>query len=180
MKSTVTAGVLAAMVLALTGCTDGSSGSSDAAAAPTPSTRPAVTTPLEGTWTTDLDRSAVREYIRDAGWSRAAERALLDPEMAGPDDTAFRIDFVGDRFRMAQASTDEQWQSGTFTLKDGTVTLDDEAPVGVITFRVRIDGDTAVFDQPGPDGDGFEFMPGVPGWAPGAVLWCSTTWERVG
>ncbi|MFC5179359.1 hypothetical protein [Nocardioides taihuensis] len=138
----------------------------------------APVSPLEGTWTTDLKASAVRAYIREAGWGRAAEKALLDPEMAGPRETEFRIDFVGDQFRMAQATTDEQWQSGVFTLEDGTLTIDDEAPVGVNTFRVDLNGDTVNFDQPGPNGDGFEFMPGVPGWAPAAVLWCSTTWQR--
>lgn len=172
---------LAALVLLLTGCNQSSSPSSGSAAPSAvaeDSSPAATTTPLEGTWTTDLEPSAVRAYIREAGWGRQAEKALLDPEMAGPRDTLFRIDFVGDRFRMSQARTDEQWMSGVFTLDDGTLTLDDEAPVGLNTFRVRVDGDTATFDQPGPDGAGFEFMPGVPGWGPAAVLWCSTTWKR--
>ena len=110
----------------------------------TPTTADATVTPLEGTWTTDLEPSAVRAYIRRAGWGKAAERVLLGPEMAGPHDTEFRIDFVGDYFRMAQVSTDEQWQSGTFNLRDRTLTIDDEAPVGVNTFRVDLDGDTVV------------------------------------
>jgi hypothetical protein len=134
--------------------------------------------PLEGTWTTDLNRKAVRAYIRRAGWGKEAEKALLDPDMAGPDKTEFRVDFVGDRFRMAQVSTDEQWQSGTFTIDDGRIYLDDEAPVGELTFQFQLDGDTATFDDPSDTSGGGEFLPGVPGWAPGAVMWASTTWER--
>jgi hypothetical protein len=171
---------LTVLASAATGCT--TSGATDAGreepATPAGSTTTATVTPLEGTWTTNLEARAVRAYVRRAGWGRAAEKALLDPEMAGPRETQFRIDFVGDQFRMAQATTDEQWQSGVFTLEDGTLTIDDEAPVGVTTFRVNLDGDTVTFDRPGPNGDGFEFMPGVPGWAPAAVLWCSTTWQR--
>lgn len=172
---------LTALVAALAGCStnDAPDSAREEPAAPVRNTTAAATvTPLEGTWTTDLEPSAVRAYIRRAGWGKAAERVLLGSEMAGPNETEFRIDFVGDYFRMAQVSTDEQWQSGVFTLREDTLTIDDEAPVGVNTFRVDLDGDTVTFDRPGPNGDGFEFMPGVPGWAPAAVLWCSTTWTR--
>lgn len=174
-----TIAVLTTLALAATGCaSDPSASSADTTPSETSSSTPAARSPLEGTWTTDLRRSEVRAYIRGQGWSRDAERVLLGPEMAGPAETEFQIDFVGDRFRMSQVSTDEQWQSGFFELEGGQIKLDDEAPVGVLTFRVDLDGDTARFDQPGPNGDGFEFMKGVPGWAPGAVLWASTTWER--
>ncbi len=44
---------------------------------------------------------------------------------------------------MAQVATDEQWQSGTFRIEDGRIYLDDEAPVGEVTFRLHLDGDTA-------------------------------------
>lgn len=181
MRRLIVLAVLAALAASGSGCAAGGGGSGSGPREPTATTgspTEAPVTPLEGTWTTDLERSAVRAYIRDAGWSRAAERVLLGPEMAGPRATRFRIDFVGDQFRMAQVDTDEQWQSGFFTLEDGTLTIDDEAPVGVTTFRVHLDGDTATFDRPGPNGDGFEFRPGVPHWAPAAVLWCSTTWRR--
>ena len=92
---------------------------------------------------------------------------MLSPDMAGPEETRFRIDFVGDRFRMAQVSSDEQWQSGTFEIEDGRIVLDDEAPVGVLTFRFTLDGDSATFDDPSTDSGGAEVMPGVPDWAPG-------------
>jgi hypothetical protein len=141
-------------------------------------TSEAETSPLEGTWTTDITREAVIAYIREAGWGKLAEKALLDPQMTGPDQTEFRIDFVGDRFRMAQVSTDAQWQSGTFRIEGDRIYLDDEAPVGELTFRLTLDGDRATYDKPDDtSGDG-EFMPGVPNWAPGAVMWASTTWVR--
>jgi hypothetical protein len=170
-----------AVFLAMSGCSSGEpgpAGPSPSSTTTTTSSDAAPVSPLEGTWTTDLKRAAVKAYIRDAKWGKRAERALLDPDMAGPRDTEFRIDFVGDRFRMAQVSTDEQWQSGTFTIEQGRIVLDDEAPVGVLSFRLTLEGDTATFDEPGPDGDRFEFMPGIPGWAPGAVMWASTAWER--
>lgn len=178
MRTVITLAVLA---LTAAGCSTDDppeAGSQDTPPPVQSTTEGPAATPLEGTWTTDLKRAAVRTYIREAGWGRAAEKVLLDPDMAGPRKTEFRIDFVGDRFRMAQATTDEQWQSGVFRLAGRTLTLDDEAPVGVNTFRVNLEGDTVTFDQPGPSGDGFEFMPGVPGWAPAAVLWSSTTWRR--
>ena len=139
MKFTVA--LAATLVLTATAC---SSGEDPDAGPPTPATSsspPAVETPLEGTWTTDLERAAVRGYIRKQGWGREAERVMLSPDMAGPEETRFRIDFVGDRFRMAQVSSDEQWQSGTFEIEDGRIVLDDEAPVGVLTFRFTLDGD---------------------------------------
>ena len=118
--------------------------------------------------------------MRHRGWSRQTQRALLDPTMAGPEQTEFRIDFVGDRFRMSQVNTDVQWQSGTFELKDdGRIYLDDEAPVGYLAFRYHVDGDQATFDHPG-SGPGTmpEFLPGTPDWAPGAVMWASVPWHR--
>jgi hypothetical protein len=173
---------VAAAVLAVPGCGSGDSGNTAPTAAPTTSVASSetesATTPLEGTWTTDLTRDAVVAYIRKAGWGKEAEKILLDPRMAGPDRTEFRIDFVGDRFRMAQAATDQQWQSGTFRIEDGRIYLDDEAPVGELTFRVSIDGDTATYDKPDDTTDDGDFVPGVPAWAPGAVMWASTPWER--
>ena len=104
----------AVVALAACGSTDDST---PVGAAPTgsdtssdPSGEAPTTTELEGTWTTDLSRKAVRAYIREQGWSRTAEKLLLTPDMAGPEETEFRIDFVGNRFRMAQQATDEQWQ----------------------------------------------------------------------
>lgn len=184
MRRTV---LTATLVVALTGCSSGDQapGTGAATTEPTdpvsesPSATPA--TPLEGTWITDLKRKAVVAYIREAGWDKRAERALVSEDIAGPAETEFRIDFIGDQFRMSQAATDEQYQSGTFTIEEGRLILDDEAPVGEITFRLDIQDDTVTFDQPDLDGRNAEpnFRPGVPGWAPAAALWCSTTWERV-
>ncbi len=140
-------------------------------------TAPAISE-LEGTWTTDLKRKAVKAYIRKQGWSETVENILLGPDYAGPDQTEFRIDFVGNRFRMSQAATDEQWQSGTFRIEGDRIYLDDEGPVGELIFRVNVDGESVVFDEPGIEPADFVFVPGVPGWAPAAVLWASTTWER--
>lgn len=174
-----TIAVLTLLALGAVGCSGGTSRPATSTSFPSGNTSTtSATTALEGTWTTDLERSAVRAYIRDNGWGRAAEKALLDPEMSGPVQTEFRLDFVGDRFRLAQVATDEQWMSGTFMLEGDTLTLDDEAPVGVTTFRVDLVGDTVAFGEPGPDTPGFEFMPGVPSWAPAATLWCVTTWRR--
>jgi hypothetical protein len=172
---------LIAGVLALAACSSDTGESTAADPAPVASSSPttSATTPLEGSWRTDLTREAIIAYIRKAGWGKEAEKILLDPHMAGPAQTEFRIDFVGDRFRMAQVATDEQWQSGTFWIEDGRIFLDDEAPVGELTFRLTIDGDTATYDKPDDTG-GPEFMPGVPAWAAGAVMWASTSWERDG
>ena len=140
-----------------------------------------TTSPLEGTWTTDLTREAVIAYVHKAGWSKEVEKALLDPDMSGPEQTEFRVDFVGDSFRMSQVATDAQWQSGTFWIEGGRIYLDDEAPVGELTFALHLDGNTATFDKPGdtsdPD-DEQEFVDEAPVWAPGAVMWASTTWTR--
>lgn len=144
------------------------------------STTAAAATPLEGGWTANLKRSSVVAYIRNAGWSRQAQRVLLDPSMAGPRQTEFRIDFVGDQFRMSQVATDIQWQSGSYQLKDdGAIWLDDEAPVGYLTFQYHLDGDQVTFDHAVSQPAGMhEFMPGVPDWAPGAVLWASVPWHQ--
>ena len=112
---------------------------------------------------------------------QAGQKALLAPDMAGPVQTEFRLDFVGDRFRMAQVATDSQWQSGTFRLEDGRIFLDDEAPVGEGTAAVHLDGDSLTFDDVGDTSDPEdeqEFMDGAPVWAPGGVMWASTTWTR--
>ncbi|MBF4769904.1 hypothetical protein ISU10_19200 [Nocardioides agariphilus] len=185
MRHHLTAIPVLTAVLVLAACGADDSSVSGAAAAPTEAasdvgsspTAPAVTE-LEGTWTTDLTRKAVRAYIRGQGWGEQAEEFLLAPDMAGPEQTQFRVDFVGDRFRMAQVATDEQWQSGTFRIEDGRIYLDDEAPVGELTFAVHLDGDVLTYDSPGDTGGGGQFIPGVPGWAPGAVMWASTTWSR--
>lgn len=181
LTTTLIAGTL---LLPLAACS--SDGATPSSAADSPSnavttTEAAETTetsPLEGTWTTDLERQAVVAYIREAGWGKKAEKALLEPNMAGPEQTEFRIDFVGDRFRMAQVATDEQWQSGTFRIEGDRIYLDDEAPVGELGFRLTVDGDRATYDQPSDTSGGADFLPGVPVWAPGAVMWGSTTWER--
>jgi hypothetical protein len=173
---------IAATLLVLTAC---SSEDPDSSAAPEPSaaTTAAETaaSPLEGTWTTDLTREAVIAYVRENGWSKQVEKALLSPDMAGPEETEFRLDFVGDRFRMAQVATDSQWQAGTYRIEDGVLFLDDEAPVGEATLSMHLDGDTVTFDDPGFTTDPQEeeeFMDGAPAWAPGGVMWGATAWER--
>jgi hypothetical protein len=188
-RTTLAAAGIATLVLALTSCSSGTS--SDAGTEPatttpsappsTPETIPvAATTPLEGTWMANLDRQRVIAYIRKAGWSKRVEKALLEPDMAGPEQNEFRLDFVGNRFRMSQAATDVQWQSGTYELKDDrTIWLDDEAPVGYLVFTYHLDGDTISFDQPTSDPAGLpDFMPGAPDWAPGAVMWATVPWHR--
>jgi hypothetical protein len=178
----VTGAVLITACL-VAGCESDSTGTaaatspSSASASPSESSG-AEESPLEGTWTSDLRPAAIAAYIRRAGWGRAAEKALLDPAMSGPGRTQFRIDFAGDQFRMSQVSTDEQWQSGTWRIKDGRLYLDDSFPVGELTFRLHLNGDTATFDRPHDTSNPPEFMPGVPGEAPGATLWGSTVWTR--
>ncbi len=173
---------LVAGVASLAGCSSDEPRASAETATPSRSAEASETTPatseLEGTWTTDLKRNAVKAYIREQGWSKTVEDILLGPEYAGPEQTEIRIDYVGNRFRMSQAATDEQWQSGTFRIEDGRIYLDDEGPVGEVIFRVNVNGDTAVFDEPAISPASFVWVPGVPGWAPAAVLWSSTTWER--
>jgi hypothetical protein len=175
------AGAVVALCL-LSGCSGNEKTTSEAAPAQTPPTSSAPTDPttqMEGVWTADLKRGAVVAYLRRMGWSQDAQKALLDPSMAGPKQTAFRVDFVGDHFRMSQVATDIQWQSGTFDIKKGTISLDDEAPVGYLTFHVHVDGDRATFDHPASDPTSMpEFLPGVPDWGPGAVMWASVPWHR--
>ncbi len=175
--------VAGSLLLPLAACSSDGSTSSAAdtpsnAATTTEAAETTETSPLEGTWTTDLTRDAAIAYIRKEGWDKETEKALLEITMPKTDDTVFRIDFVGNHFRMALAATDEQWQSGTFRIEDDRIYLDDEAPVGELTFRLRIDGDRATYDKPVDTSGEGELAPGVPIWAPGGVMWASTTWER--
>jgi hypothetical protein len=81
---------------------------------------------------------------------------------------------------MYDAESDEQQQSGTYELKDdGTIWLDDEAPVGYLVFKYHLNGDSMSFDQPDSEpADAPDYLPGVPDWAPGAVLWAPAPWHR--
>jgi hypothetical protein len=174
---------VAVSILLLTSCSGSGSGSepepSAGSGAGSASLASEAASELEGAWTTTLDRDAVIAYIRGQGWSKDVEKALLAPDMAGPAQTEFRVDFVGDRFRMAQVPSDVQWQSGTYRLQDGVLYLDDEAPVGVLSFRYHLDGDVATFDHPDTQPAGPDYLPGAPDWAPGAVMWSSTPWQRI-
>jgi hypothetical protein len=165
---------IAAALLVLAACGTDHPADSGAASEPT-------TSPLEGTWTTDLTHEALLAYIHHAGWSKKVEKALLGPKMAGPSASELRVDFVGETFRMSRVTTDEQMQSGVFWIEDDRIYLDDEAPVGELTFALHLDGDTATYDEPAdtsdPDNEQ-EYVDGAPVWAPGAVLWASTTWTR--
>lgn len=172
------------VLILLSGCgSESSSTSSQGPADPSTSATTAASdaSPLEGTWTTDLTPEAVRAYIRRQGWSKQVERAIMQPDMAAPPTTEFRIDFEDDFFRLALVATDEQWESGTYRVEDGRVYLDDEAPVGEGTFRYHVKGNTVTFDDPGDTSDPDnqqEWVDGAPIWAMGGVLLGSTPWER--
>jgi hypothetical protein len=145
---------------------------------PEPEASEPVEAPLEGAWTADITPEAFTAYIVSAGYDESVATEILGPDnetLPGPE---FRLEFLGDRFRLSYAPTDEQFMSGTFTLADDAVTFDDEAPVGLYTFAFAVAGDELRLSDGTTSNAEIELAPGIPDFLPGAAFMSSSPWTR--
>ena len=118
-------------------------------------------------WRTDITEDAFAAAIVDAGFPEDVVTESLT-YLPGPE---FRLEFLGDRFRMSWVPEDEQFQAGTFAIDGDEITIDDEAPVGTATVPFTVDGDELTFRIPSDVAD----LDPV-----GVGFWTATTWVREG
>lgn len=132
-----------------------------------------TTNPLQGAWSTSITPQAYAAFIVSTGVDETIATQITSENLAGPD---FRLEFLADRFRLSYTPTDDQYMSGTFSVEGDQVTLDDEAPVGVYTWRFAVDGDTLVFSEGTTSNPEIELIPGVPDFLPGDAFLSSAPW----
>lgn len=147
------------------------------AASPAEPTDSAVSDELDGTYRRTLTVESVRAALTADGHGKRVLR-LYTSDL--PSDPEFQLDLQGGAFRVSRTADDDQWMSGAYTLENGEITLDDEAPVGTITFAYEQTASGLRFryvKNTGPEG--IEWKPGVPDYVPALPLWTGSEWERV-
>ncbi len=169
MNRTLTAAVVLALLMLPTGCSEDSPddpGTTSQPSTPAPvSSETATDSPLEGVWRAEITEEAFAAAIVEAGYPEDVVAEALT-YLPGPE---FRLEFLGERFRMSYVPEDEQYQAGTFSVDGDRITIDDEAPVGIPAFPFAVDGDELTFEPPSDEAD----LDPV-----GVGFWASTTWVR--
>lgn len=180
--STVIA-LTAAALLTSSGCSDSdapASGRSAVSAATSAASSDAAgpEAELNGVYRTRISRAAYATAVMTDGWTREEAQRVARELPENPAE--FELELRDGRFRQSWMPTDEQWQSGTYRLRGDKIVLDDEAPVGTITFAYRLTGSGVRFRFTGSyDPAHAEWRPGIPGYLPAVGFWAATPWERV-
>lgn len=147
------------------------------AASPTDQTDSAVSDELDGTYRRTLTVGSIRAALSADGHGRRVLRLFTSDLASQPK---FQLDLQGGSFRVSRSTDDDQWMSGAYTLENGEITFDDEAPVGTITFAYQLT-DTGLMlryvSNTAPEG--VEWKPGVPDYVPALPLMSGSEWERV-